>query len=189
MKATPARTPSLAVGRTKLSGVLRLEPRVFTDDRGFFFESYNEATMAEVGIAAHFVQDNHSSSLKNVIRGLHYQIEHPQAKLVRVVSGEILDVAVDLRRSSPTFGQSLVEHLSAENKKMLWIPVGFAHGFRVLSESADVLYKATDFYDPASERTIAWNDVDLAIDWRTTSSPIVSAKDASGISFKEAPKF
>src|SRR6185369_929786 len=121
--------------------------------------------MAEAGIAAHFVQDNHSSSLKNVIRGLHYQIDHPQAKLVRVVTGEILDVAVDLRRSSPTYSQSLVERLSGHDKKMLWIPAGLAHGFRVLSETAHVLYKATDFYDPHSECTIAWNDPDLKIDW------------------------
>jgi dTDP-4-dehydrorhamnose 3,5-epimerase len=189
MKAMPARMLPFTVTKKKLLGVFILEPRVFADDRGFFLESYNERTMAEIGITAHFVQDNHSSSIRNVVRGLHYQIKRPQAKLVRVVAGEILDVAVDLRRSSPTYGMSLVEPLSAENKRMLWIPGGFAHGFRVLSQTADVLYKATDFYDLESERTIAWNDPDLSIDWQLTSAPIVSPKDAQGISFEKAPKF
>ena len=181
--------PVIKLVETTLSGVFILEPRVFTDDRGFFLESYSERTMAEIGITARFVQDNHSCSVRNVLRGLHYQIEHPQAKLVRVVSGEILDVAVDLRRSSRTYARSLVERLSGDNKKMMWIPVGFAHGFRVLSETAHVVYKTTDFYDPESECTIAWNDPDLKIDWQTDGVPIGSPKDMSGTSFREACKF
>jgi dTDP-4-dehydrorhamnose 3,5-epimerase len=185
----PARIPLIKVFETALSGVLVLEPRVFEDDRGFFLESYSERTMAEIGITARFVQDNHSCSVKNVLRGLHYQIQHPQAKLVRVVSGEILDVAVDLRRSSPTYAQSIVERLSGDNKKMMWIPVGFAHGFRVLSETAHVMYKATDFYDPESECTLVWNDQDLKVDWQVSSDPIVSQKDSQGRTFAETPKF
>jgi dTDP-4-dehydrorhamnose 3,5-epimerase len=189
MKAMPARMPALTVTKTKLPGVLILEPRVFADDRGFFLESYNEKTMSEIGITAHFVQDNHSYSTRNVLRGLHYQINRPQAKLVRVIGGEVLDVALDLRQSSPTYGHSLVERLSGENQKMLWIPAGLAHGFRVLSETAHVLYKATDFFDPGSEQTIAWNDPDLKIDWQLNPAPIVSPRDARGISFREAPMF
>ena len=174
---------------TKLAGVLILEPRVFNDDRGFFLESYNERTMSDLGITARFVQDNHSCSERNVLRGLHYQLEHAQGKLVRVVIGEILDVAVDLRRSSPTYGKSIAERLSGENKRILWIPSGFAHGFRVLSEKAHVLYKTTDFYDASAERTLAWNDPDLNIDWQLDSPPILSAKDARGIAFRGAPMF
>lgn len=174
---------------TALAGVFVLEPRVFGDERGFFFESYNERAMAEIGIVGKFVQDNHSCSARNVLRGLHYQIRQPQGKLVRVAEGEILDVAVDLRRSSPTFGKWAAERLSDANKRMLWIPVGFAHGFSVLSDKAHVLYKTTDFYAPEHERTLAWNDPDLQIDWQLTGDPIVSPKDRQGASFREAEVF
>jgi dTDP-4-dehydrorhamnose 3,5-epimerase len=174
--------------RTTLAGVLILEPEVFRDTRGFFLESYNEKTMAEAGIRERFVQDNHSFSPCNVVRGLHYQV-HPQGKLIRVVVGEILDVAVDLRRSSPTFGTWQGINLSEGNQHMLWIPPGFAHGFRVLSQGAHVLYKATNFYDPAAERTIAWNDPELKIDWQLAGPPIVSEKDRRGMAFREAEMF
>ena len=143
---------------TSFSGVLILEPRVFGDDRGFFLESYNQRAFAGLGIAEAFVQDNHSFSEKNVVRGLHYQIRQPQGKLVRAITGEILDVVLDVRRSSPTFGKWEAFTLSGENKRMLWVPRGFAHGFRVVSPSAHVLYKTTDFYAPEFERTVAWND-------------------------------
>jgi len=172
-----------------LPGVFVLEPRVFGDERGFFFESYNERAMAQVGIHEKFLQDNHSCSSRNVLRGLHYQVKQPQGKLVRVVEGEILDVAVDLRRSSPTFGHWQGARLSAENKRMLWVPVGLAHGFRVISERAQVLYKATDFYAPEHERTIAWNDPDLNIDWELDGPPTVSAKDQRGVAFHDAETF
>src|ERR1700685_469698 len=174
---------------TSLPGVVILEPRVFGDERGFFLESYNEKIFAELGIDERFVQDNHSSSRRNVLRGLHYQIKQPQGKLVRVVEGEIVDVAVDVRRSSPDFGRSEAVRLSSENHRMLWIPVGFAHGFRVLSENAQVLYKATDFYAPEHERTLAWNDAQLKIDWQLDGEPIVSAKDQSGVAFRDAECF
>jgi len=174
---------------TKLPGVVLLEPRVFGDDRGFFLESYNERTFADLGIRDRFVQDNHSYSSRNVIRGLHYQIGQPQGKLVRVVTGGILDVAVDLRRGSSTFGKWESFTLSGDNKRMLWIPSGFAHGFRVLSESAHVLYKATDFYAPEHERTIAWNDPELKIDWQLDKEPTISAKDQQGLAFSKAPTF
>jgi dTDP-4-dehydrorhamnose 3,5-epimerase len=174
---------------TSLSGVFILEPRVFGDERGFFLESYNEKTFAEVGIVERFVQDNHSSSRRNVMRGLHYQIKQPQGKLVRVVEGEILDVAVDVRRSSPKFGQWEAVRLSSENKRMLWIPVGFAHGFRVISEEAQVLYKTTDYYAPQHERTLAWNDPDLKIQWELDGEPIVSAKDQRGAFLRGAETF
>ena len=174
---------------TSLPGVVVLEPRVFGDERGFFFESYNQQNMAAIGITEQFVQDNHSCSSRNVVRGLHYQLKHPQGKLVRVVEGEILDVAVDLRRSSPTFGRSEAVHLSGENKRMLWIPIGMAHGFQVLSEKAQVLYKATDFYAPEHERTLAWNDPDLKIKWELDGEPIVSAKDQRGVAFRNAESF
>ncbi|MFZ0772303.1 MAG: dTDP-4-dehydrorhamnose 3,5-epimerase [Candidatus Sulfotelmatobacter sp.] len=179
---------------TALPGVFVLEPRVFRDERGFFFESYNQRIMAEVGIGESFVQDNHSCSSRNVLRGLHYQVKHPQGKLVRAAEGEILDVAVDLRRSSATFGRWEAVRLSGENHRMLWIPVGFAHGFRVLSEKAHVLYKATDFYAPVHERTLAWNDPQLKIDWELdgepiVSAPIVSAKDQRGVKFHDAESF
>ncbi len=174
---------------TSLPGVVILEPRVFGDERGFFLESYNEKTFAAVGIAERFVQDNHSSSVRNVLRGLHYQIKQPQGKLVRVVEGEILDVAVDVRRSSPKFGRWEAVRLSSENKRMLWIPVGFAHGFRVISEKAQVLYKTTDYYAPQHERTLAWNDPDLKIQWELDEEPIVSAKDQRGVSLRDAETF
>ena len=174
---------------TSLLGVLLLEPRVFGDDRGFFLESYNERVFAELGIREKFVQDNHSFSGRNVLRGLHYQIQQPQGKLVRVITGEILDVVLDLRQSSKTFGQWESVRLSGDNKRILWVPVGFAHGFRVVSDTANVSYKTTDFYSPEYERTIAWNDPDLKIDWQLESEPIVSAKDQHGQRFSECEKF
>ena len=174
---------------TSLPGVFILEPRVFDDERGFFFESYNQQVMAEVGITESFVQDNHSCSSRNVLRGLHYQVKHPQGKLVRVADGEILDVAVDMRPSAQTFGRWEAVRLSGANKRMLWIPAGFAHGFRVLSETAHVLYKATDFYAPEYERTLAWNDPDLKIKWELDGEPIVSAKDRRGVAFRDAESF
>jgi len=175
--------------KTPLADVIVIEPKVLGDERGFFLESYNEKTMAEIGIRERFVQDNHSLSARNVLRGLHYQVQRPQGKLVRVVTGEILDVVVDLRRTSPTFARWHSTRLSVENKRMLWVPAGFAHGFRVVSESAQVLYKTTDFYAPELERTIAWNDPDLAIDWQLDGEPIVSAKDRKGLSIAQAEKF
>jgi dTDP-4-dehydrorhamnose 3,5-epimerase len=178
----------MKVSPTALPGLLVLESNVFRDARGFFLESYNQRTMAEAGISERFVQDNHSFSVSNVVRGLHYQVR-PQGKLIRVPVGEILDVVVDLRRSSPTFGEWYAVNLSDTNQQMLWIPPGFAHGFRVLSEGAHVLYKATDFYDPASERTIAWNDATLKIDWQLAGPPIVSARDSVGVAFREADVF
>jgi dTDP-4-dehydrorhamnose 3,5-epimerase len=174
---------------TSLSGVFVLEPRVFLDGRGFFFESYNQHTMVDAGITENFVQDNHSCSSRNVLRGLHYQVKNPQGKLVRVVEGEILDVAVDLRLSSPTFGHWEGVRLSGENKRMLWIPIGFAHGFRVLSEKAHVLYKATDFYEPEHERTLVWNDPQLKIEWELDGEPIISLKDQRGVAFSGAETF
>ena len=174
---------------TALHGAFVLEPSVFADDRGFFFESYSERAMHEIGILERFVQDNHSCSVFNVVRGLHYQIKQPQGKLVRVAEGEILDIAVDLRRSSPTFGRWAAARLSGDNKRMLWIPSGFAHGFRVTSEKAHVLYKATDFYAPEYERTLAWNDPDLNIDWQLSGDPVVSAKDQRGVFLRNAETF
>lgn len=174
---------------TALEDVFVLEPKVFGDSRGFFLESYNERALAEAGIRERFLQDNHSYSTRNVVRGLHYQIRHAQGKLVRVVVGEILDVVVDLRKKSQTFGQWSSVPLSGENKHMLWIPPGFAHGFRVVSESAHVLYKATDYYCPDAERTLAWNDPELKIDWQLSGKPIVSGKDQRGTLFRDAEKF
>ena len=179
----------MKVIETPLPGVIVLEPRVFADDRGFFLESYNEKVMAELGIRDRFVQDNHSFSAQNVVRGLHYQVRNPQGKLVRVVAGEIVDVAVDLRKTSPTFGRWYGANLSGEDKRMLWVPPGFAHGFRVISDAAHVLYKATDFYHPEFERTLLWNDSDLNIDWKLEGSPILSTKDKLGVSFQAAEKF
>jgi dTDP-4-dehydrorhamnose 3,5-epimerase len=179
----------LKATNASLAGLLILEPRVITDQRGFFLESYNQRAMAEVGIRQHFVQDNHSFSSRNVLRGLHYQVQRPQGKLVRVVAGEILDVAVDLRRSSSTLGRWESVRLSGENKRMLWVPPGFAHGFRVVSESAHVLYKATDFYFPEFEHTLAWDDPDLKIDWQLEGDPIVSAKDLQGVPFRQAETY
>jgi dTDP-4-dehydrorhamnose 3,5-epimerase len=167
--------------------VLLIEPQVFADSRGFFFESYNHQKFTDkLGINTNFVQDNHSYSKQNTLRGLHYQIIQPQGKLVRAIAGTIFDVAVDIRKSSPTFGQWVGYELSAENKRQLWIPPGFAHGFLVLSEIAEVLYKTTDYYYPQGDRTILWNDPDLAIDWPIKETPILSAKDSSGQAFKNA---
>jgi dTDP-4-dehydrorhamnose 3,5-epimerase len=173
---------------TTLPGVFLLEPRVFGDERGFFLESYNKRTFAELGIDETFVQDNHSFSGKDVVRGLHYQIKQAQGKLIRVVTGQILDVAVDLRRCSSTLGQWESFTLSAENKLMLWIPRGFAHGFRVGTANTHVLYKTTDFYAPEHERTIAWNDPTLRIDWQLAGEPIISPKDQQGVAFARAEK-
>jgi len=171
MKATPLAIPD----------VILIEPKVFGDDRGFFFESFNQAQFeTAIGRKVNFVQDNHSRSAKNVLRGLHYQIQQPQGKLVRVVQGEVFDVAVDIRKSSPTFGQWLGEILSADNKRQLWVPQGFAHGFVVLSDAAEFLYKTTDYYAPAFERCISWNDPAINIDWRIDTAPALSAKDAQG---------
>jgi len=165
---------------TALADVLLIEPKVFGDERGFFFESYNKRQLAALGLAAEFVQDNHSRSARGVLRGLHYQIEHAQGKLVRVIAGEVFDVAVDLRRSSPDFGRWLDLTLSAQNKRMLWIPPGFAHGFLVTSEAAEFVYKTTDYWYPEHERAIAWNDPDLAISWPLAGEPVLAAKDRAG---------
>jgi dTDP-4-dehydrorhamnose 3,5-epimerase len=187
--ATPTAMNAFQKTTTPLSGLLILEPRVFADERGFFLESYNERALAGLGIRERFVQDNHSCSRRNVLRGLHYQIQQAQGKLVRVIAGEVLDVAVDLRRSSPTFSQWQAVRLSGENKLMLWIPPGFAHGFRVTSDQAHVLYKATDYYAPEFERTLAWDDPDLKINWELGGAPIVSPKDQNGVSFRNAETF
>lgn len=191
MNAGPVRSMTEAIKTipTSLPGMLIVEPRVFGDERGFFLESYNERVMAGIGIRERFVQDNHSCSRHNVLRGLHYQITQAQGKLVRVVEGEILDIAVDLRRSSRAFGAWEGVRLSGENKRMLWIPAGFAHGFRVVSEKAHVLYKATDYYAPEHERTLAWNDPELKIDWELDGKPIVSAKDQRGVVLRDAETF
>jgi dTDP-4-dehydrorhamnose 3,5-epimerase len=169
--------------------VMLITPRVFCDERGFFLETYNRQALEACGIHADFVQDNHSCSALSVLRGLHYQISNVQGKLVRVVAGEVFDVAVDLRRSSPTFGQSVGELLSAENKKMLWIPPGFAHGFVVTKGPAEFLYKVTDYWQPGAERTILWDDPDLNIAWPIQGRPTVSAKDAQGVRFRDAEYF
>jgi dTDP-4-dehydrorhamnose 3,5-epimerase len=175
------------VVKTGIEGLLIVEPRVYGDERGFFFESFNERAFAgATGLKAHFVQDNHSRSARNVLRGLHYQVRQPQGKLVRVAAGEVFDVAVDVRRGSPTFGKWLGEHLSERNRRMLWIPPGFAHGFLVLSEYTDFLYKTTDYYAPEHERTIRWNDPDLAIGWPLAGAPTLSAKDAAAPRFRDA---
>ena len=175
---------------TAISDVILIEPKVFGDARGFFFESFNRRQFAEVtGQDLDFVQDNHSRSARNVLRGLHYQIEQPQGKLVRVVQGAVFDVAVDIRRSSPTFGQYVGVELSAENQRMFWVPPGFAHGFVVLSESADFLYKTSAYWAPAFERSIAWNDPAIGIQWPAGVEPILSAKDQQGTSLAEAEHF
>ncbi len=180
MKVTPGALPE----------VLVLEPRVFGDERGFFLESYNQREFREAtGIDANFVQDNHSRSARNVLRGLHYQMKQAQGKLVRVVAGEVFEVAVDLRRSSPRYGRWMGLHVSAENKRMLWIPAGFAHGFLALSEFAEVLYKATDYYAPEHERCVLWNDHDIGVDWPLTGVPLVSDKDSRGVALKLAEAF
>ncbi|WP_319585395.1 dTDP-4-dehydrorhamnose 3,5-epimerase [uncultured Desulfobulbus sp.] len=170
--------------------VFLVEPKVFADERGFFYESFNKKQFEiAIGKKIHFVQDNHSHSAKYVLRGLHYQIQQPQAKLVRVVQGEVFDVAVDIRKSSPTFGQWVGEIISAENKRQLWVPEGFAHGFLVLSESADFLYKTTDYWAPQFERTIHWDDATLAIHWPISTPPMLSAKDQSGLLFEKLELF
>ncbi len=175
---------------TKIPDVLIIEPKVFGDERGFFFESFNKKAFQQAtGVEADFVQDNHSKSSKGVLRGLHYQIKQPQGKLVRVSSGEVFDVAVDLRKSSPSFGRWVGVTLSADNKRQLWIPPGFAHGFVVLSDTAEFLYKTTDYYAPEHERCIKWNDAELAIDWLYAAEPVVSEKDAKGALFKDADFF
>ncbi len=174
---------------TALADVLLIEPRVFGDARGYFFESYNRRSMAAAGIDVAFVQDNHSRSARGVLRGLHYQIEHAQGKLVRVVSGEVYDVAVDMRRSSPAFGRSIGMTLSAHDKQMLWIPPGFAHGFLVLSETAEFLYKTTDFWYPEFERSLLWNDPALGIAWPLQQAPTLAAKDAAGTPFAIADTY
>ena len=175
---------------TGLEGVLVIEPTVFGDARGYFYESWNRRRFCElVGRDVDFVQDNHSASVRGVLRGLHYQIRQPQGKLVRVIAGEAFDVAVDLRRSSPTFGRWVGERLSAQNRRMLWIPEGFAHGFIVLSEACEFLYKATDYYAPEHERTLLWNDPDLAIVWPYEGEPLLKPKDAAGASLKVAETF
>jgi len=179
MKAIPTRLPQ----------VLLIEPKVFGDSRGFFFESWNEREFERAGITARFVQDNHSRSARGVLRGLHYQIRQPQGKLVRVVEGEIFDVALDIRRSSPNFGKWESARLSARSKNMLWIPVGFAHGFCVISDFAEVLYKTTDFYSPEHERSILWNDPDLGISWPLDADPILSAKDSRAPRLRDAEVF
>ena len=176
---------------TPIPDLLVIEPKVFGDDRGFFFESFNQRRFTELtGVTDSFVQDNHSKSARNVLRGLHYQIRQPQGKLVRVIAGEVLDIAVDVRKSSPSFGKWMGVNLSAENKKMLWIPKGFAHGFVVLSDSAEFLYKTTDYWAPEHERCIIWNDPDLAIDWQLyNSTPLLSGKDQAGKRLCDAETF
>jgi dTDP-4-dehydrorhamnose 3,5-epimerase len=166
---------------TAIADVFMIAPKVFGDDRGFFLESYNRRTMAALGIDLDFVQDNHSRSARGVLRGLHYQIRQPQGKLVRVVAGEVFDVAVDLRRSSPTFGRWVGMTLSAENKRMAWVPPGFAHGFYVTSDYAEVLYKATDYYAPEHERSLLWNDPAIGIVWPLSGEPLLSGKDRQGL--------
>ena len=180
MKVTPAALPE----------VLMLEPHVFGDDRGFFLESYNQREFREAaGIDANFVQDNHSRSARHVLRGLHYQLKQAQGKLIRVVAGEVFDVAVDLRRSSPRYGRWTGRHLSAENKRMLWIPAGFAHGFLALRDATEVLYKTTDYYAPEHERCVLWNDPDIGIDWPLTGVPLISEKDRRGVALKIAETY
>jgi len=177
----------LIVSPAKIPEVIIIEPKIFEDERGFFFESYQKEHFTKAGIAFDFVQDNHSRSEQGTLRGLHYQIQQAQGKLVRVVHGEIFDVVVDIRKSSPTFGEWVGNYLSASNKQMLWVPPGFAHGFYVTSPEAEVLYKATDYYNPKWERTIAWDDPDINIEWPVNNStPILSAKDQVGTPLKEA---
>jgi len=180
----------MRVVATDIPDVLIIEPKVFGDERGFFYESFNAAAFeAATGLKRSFVQDNHSKSQRGVLRGLHYQIQQPQGKLVRVVAGEVFDVAVDLRKSSPTFGRWVGTHLSAQNQRQLWIPEGFAHGFVVLSESAEFLYKTTDYYAPAHERSLLWNDPQIGIDWPFEEPPQLSQKDIDGKVLSEAELF
>ncbi|PCI06243.1 MAG: dTDP-4-dehydrorhamnose 3,5-epimerase [Gammaproteobacteria bacterium] len=180
----------MKITQTNLTDALIIEPEFFGDDRGFFYESFNKKAFASAtGITENFVQDNHSKSSKGVLRGLHYQIKNPQGKLVRVTCGEVYDVIVDLRKSSSTFGQWAGVTLSAENRCQLWVPQGFAHGFVVLSDSAEFLYKTTDYYAPEHERCIKWDDEQLAINWHYKKAPLVSEKDANGCAFKDADLF
>jgi dTDP-4-dehydrorhamnose 3,5-epimerase len=175
---------------TSIPDVLVLEPKVFGDTRGFFFESYNRRAFSDAtGLNPDFVQDNHSRSARGVLRGLHYQIRQPQGKLVRVVAGEVFDVAVDLRKNSPTFGRWVGEYLSADNKRMMWVPAGFAHGFVVTSDYAEFLYKTTDYYAPEHERCVRWDDPALAIEWPLAGNPQLSAKDMQGAAFSDAEVF
>ncbi len=180
----------MQVVKTLIPGVLILEPKVFGDDRGFFFESFNQQTFQKLtGVNAHFVQDNHSKSAANVLRGLHYQIEQAQGKLVRVTAGEVFDVAVDIRRQSATFGKWVGGLLSAENKRQLWIPPGFAHGFLVMRDDTEYLYKVTDYYAPQHERCIRWDDPAIGIEWPITQAPILSGKDQKGVALSQAEVF
>ena len=179
----------MKVERTEIADVLALEPKVFGDARGFFMETWNQRTFENLGIKAQFVQDNHSRSSKNVLRGLHYQLRQPQGKLVRVTAGEIWDVAVDLRRGSQSFGRWAAATLSAETRRMLWVPAGFAHGFLVLSEQAEVQYKTTDYYAPEHERTLLWNDPALAIPWPLAGEPVMTDKDRRGTILASAETF
>ena len=176
----------MKVTATALAGVKLIEPQVFGDDRGFFMESWNARAFAAAGLDATFVQDNHSRSRKGVLRGLHYQIEHAQGKLVRCVAGEVFDVVVDLRRSSPTFGRAVGLSLSEQNHRMLWVPPGFAHGFLTVSDFAEFLYKTTDYWYPEHERSLLWNDAALAIEWPVSGTPILTAKDAAGMPLANA---
>nr|WP_314622134.1 dTDP-4-dehydrorhamnose 3,5-epimerase [uncultured Noviherbaspirillum sp.] len=180
----------MQIQKTEIPDLLIIEPKVFGDDRGFFYESFNERRFAELtGVNPHFVQDNHSRSSRNVLRGLHYQIKQPQGKLVRVTAGEVFDVAVDMRRSSPTFGRWVGVTLSAENKRQFWIPEGFAHGFVVTSESAEFLYKTTDYWAPEHERSVRWDDPAIGIQWPLEGTPQLSAKDQAGVPLAEAETF
>lgn len=181
----------MKITETKIPAVKLIEPKVFGDERGFFMETWNEKDFREAGIKATFVQDNHSRSVKNTLRGLHYQIKQPQGKLVRVTRGEVFDVAVDLRVNSPTFGQWVGEYLSEENNRMLWVPPGFAHGFLVTSDTADFQYKCTDLYAPEYERSVHWADEELAIDWplEKNAEPLVSQKDKQAVCFAQSEKF
>jgi dTDP-4-dehydrorhamnose 3,5-epimerase len=180
----------MQVVQTAIPDLLILEPKVFGDDRGFFFESFNQQTFQNLtGVKANFVQDNHSKSAANVLRGLHYQIEQAQGKLVRVTAGEVFDVAVDIRRQSATFGKWVGVLLSAENKRQLWVPPGFAHGFVVLKDNSEFLYKTTDYYAPQHERCIRWNDPTIGIEWPITPTPILSGKDQLGLALSQAEVF
>jgi len=179
----------MIVNPTELAEVLILEPKVFGDERGYFYESYNERELEKLGLRAHFVQDNHSRSARNVLRGLHYQVRQVQGKLVRVTAGEVYDVVVDIRRSSSTFGKWTCSVLSAENRRMCWVPPGYAHGFLVTSDYAEVQYKTTDYWAPQHERCIIWNDRDINIPWPLTGEPVLSQKDRVGLPLREAEVF
>jgi dTDP-4-dehydrorhamnose 3,5-epimerase len=179
----------MKVTQTAIADVLVIEPRILEDNRGHFFECYSRKKFAEIGIGSEFIQDNQSRSSRNVVRGLHYQIQNPQGKLIRAIAGEIFDVVVDLRRSSPTFGRWVGEVLSAENHRMLWVPRGFAHGFSVLSEIAEVAYKVDNVYSPEHERTLLWNDPGLAIPWRVEGKAVLGAKDVDGVPLSRAEVF